>query len=43
MEDDDGELAVFGTRGEATAAAGNNMLGAAFGFEIHEVGAGEAQ
>jgi hypothetical protein len=41
MQDDDGELALYGTRGEACAAAGNNVLGAHFGFEVHEVGAGE--
>ena len=41
MVDDSGELSTYETRGAACADAGNNPLGAHFGFEIHEIGAGE--
>lgn len=40
MDETGDDLALFGSRCEASAAANNNLLGANFGFEIHEVGAG---
>lgn len=41
MVGEDGELALYESVGNACADAGNNPLGAHFGFEVFELGGGE--
>ena len=41
MDEAGEELALFNSKSEASGAAANNILGANFGYEVHEVGAGE--
>lgn len=41
MVDENDELAMYESTEAACVAARNNPLGAHYGFEVHEVGAGE--
>lgn len=41
MVDENNDLAMYSTVEEACSDARQNPLGAHFGFEVHEVGAGE--
>lgn len=43
MDEEGEELAIFGNKEAAKEAAWNNPLGFNFGYEIHEVGAGEQE